>query len=60
VRLATRNEVRTVEGNTLPLAVESICIHGDAPNSGEVARRVRQRLEEAGIGIAPVRPLSPV
>jgi 5-oxoprolinase (ATP-hydrolysing) subunit A len=60
VRLATMNEVGTVEGNTLPLAVQSICIHGDAPNSGEVARRVRQRLEEAGIGIAPVRPLSPV
>jgi 5-oxoprolinase (ATP-hydrolysing) subunit A len=60
VRLATRNEVGTVEGNTLPLTVESICIHGDASNSGEVARRVRQRLEEAGIGIAPVRPLSAV
>jgi 5-oxoprolinase (ATP-hydrolysing) subunit A len=60
VRLATRNEVGTVAGNTLPLAAQSICIHGDAPNSGEVARRVRQRLEEAGIGIAPVRPLSPV
>src|SRR5215211_3939706 len=60
VRLATRDEVGTVAGNTLPLAVQSICIHGDAPNSGEVARRVRQRLEEAGIGIAPVRPLSPV
>jgi len=60
VRLATRDEVGTVEGNTLPLAVQSICIHGDAPNSGEVAQRVRQRLEEAGIGIAPVRRLSPV
>ena len=28
----------TVAGNTLPLAVQSICIHGDAPNSGDVAR----------------------
>jgi UPF0271 protein len=56
VRLATENEVGTVEGGTLPLTVQSICIHGDAPNSGEVARRVRQRLEEAGIGIAPVAP----
>jgi UPF0271 protein len=55
VRLATWNEVGTVEGGTLPLEVQTICIHGDAPNSGEVARRVRQRLEEAGIGIAPVR-----
>jgi UPF0271 protein len=56
VRLATRGEVGTVEGGTLALDVRTICIHGDAPNSGEIARRVRQRLEEAGIGIAPVRP----
>lgn len=54
VRLATRGEVGTVEGDTLPLAVETICIHGDAPNSGEIARRVRQRLEEAGVEIAPI------
>jgi UPF0271 protein len=55
VRLATKDEVGTVEGDTLPLRVQSICIHGDAPNSGEVARRVRQRLEEAGVEIAPIR-----
>ena len=36
------------------LAVQSICIHGDAPNSGEVARRVRESLEAAGVEIAPV------
>jgi UPF0271 protein len=54
VRLATKREVGTVEGDTLPLAVETICIHGDAPNSSEIARRVRQRLEEAGIEIEPI------
>jgi UPF0271 protein len=54
VRLATANEVGTVEGGTLSLTVQSICIHGDAANSGEVARRVRQRLEEAGVEIAPI------
>ncbi len=54
VRLATKAEVGAVEGDTLPLSVETICIHGDAPNSGEIARRVRQRLEEAGVEIAPI------
>jgi UPF0271 protein len=54
VRLATKGEVGTVEGDTLPLAVETICIHGDAPNSGEIARQVRQRLESAGVEIAPI------
>ncbi|MFT4040925.1 MAG: 5-oxoprolinase subunit PxpA, partial [Thermomicrobiales bacterium] len=44
VRLATMAEVGTVEGDTLPLAIRTICIHGDAPNSGEIARTVRERL----------------
>lgn len=54
VLLATRREVGTVEGDALPLAVETICIHGDAPNSGEIARRVRERLEESGVAIEPI------
>jgi 5-oxoprolinase (ATP-hydrolysing) subunit A len=54
VRLATEREVGTVEGGTLPLDVKTICIHGDAPNSGEIARTVRRRLEEAGVAIAPI------
>lgn len=54
VRLATMAEVGTVEGGTLKLAVRTICIHGDAPNSGEIALKVRNRLEEAGVVIAPI------
>lgn len=54
VRLAIQGEVETVEGGTLPMQVETICIHGDAPNSGEIARRARQRLEGAGVEIRPV------
>ncbi|MFN8663569.1 MAG: 5-oxoprolinase subunit PxpA [Thermomicrobiales bacterium] len=54
VRLATKAEVGTVEGDTLPLAVRTICIHGDAPNSGEIARTVRDRLQDAGVEIAPI------
>jgi UPF0271 protein len=54
VRLATKQEVGTVEGGVLPLNVRTICIHGDAPNSGEIARRVRQALEGAGVEIASV------
>lgn len=54
VRIALEQKVGTVEGGELPMAVETICIHGDAPNSGEIARRVRQRLEEAGVEVAPI------
>ena len=54
VRIATERTVGTVEGGELPMDVRTICIHGDAPNSGEVARRVRQRLEEAGVEVTPI------
>lgn len=54
VRIALERTVETVDGGSLPMAVQSLCIHGDAPNSGDIARRVRQRLEEAGVEITPV------
>lgn len=54
VRLATKQEIGTVEGDALPLSVRTICIHGDAPNSGEIARRVREALEGAGVEITSI------
>ena len=54
VRLATKQEVGTVEGDALPLSVRTICIHGDAPNSGEIARRVRKALQAAGVEITSI------
>lgn len=54
VRIATRRTIGTIEGDDLPMAVETVCIHGDAPNSGEIARRVRQRLEQAGVDVVSI------
>jgi len=48
------NRIPTVEGETLHAEVETICIHGDAPNAPEIAQRVRQRLEEAGVTVRPL------
>jgi UPF0271 protein len=54
VRLATRQSVATVDGGELAMPVQTMCIHGDAANSGEIARRVRRRLEEAGVSVTPI------
>ena len=40
--------VVTVSGKRVPLAPQSICVHGDRPNAPEVARAVRRRVESAG------------
>jgi Uncharacterized proteins, homologs of lactam utilization protein B len=38
-------------GRTLSVRAASLCLHGDTPGSVELARRVRARLEEAGVRV---------
>ncbi len=58
VRIATEKKIGAVDGVDLPMDVKTICIHGDAPNSGEIARAVRHVLEAAGVEVAPIRRTS--
>ena len=57
VRLVREGRVRTVDGGDLELEVESICVHGDAPNAPQIAKAIRGALEEAGIELAPLADL---
>jgi UPF0271 protein len=40
-------------GDAIPLEARSICVHGDTPGAVAMARIVRQRLEAAGVAVAP-------
>jgi UPF0271 protein len=57
VRLVRDGKVLTVEGADLELQVESVCVHGDAPNAPAIARAIRGALQEAGIEVAPLAEL---
>src|SRR5947208_2147243 len=57
VRLVRDGRVRTVDGGDLELEVESICVHGDAPNAPQIAQAIRGALEEAGIELASLADL---
>ena len=41
-----------VGGDPIPLAAQSICIHGDSPGAVAMARHIRSRLTTAGVAIA--------
>jgi UPF0271 protein len=43
----------SVSGKRIPVAVDTICVHGDEPTAVAMARSVRRRLEESGIVVAP-------
>ena len=59
LRLIRAHRVPTVEGGELELEVESICVHGDAPNAPEIARAIRETLGEAEIELVPLADLHP-
>ncbi|HEX6852210.1 MAG TPA: 5-oxoprolinase subunit PxpA [Candidatus Polarisedimenticolaceae bacterium] len=49
VRIATRGEVLTLDGTTLQVRAQSICVHGDTPGAAAIAAAVRRRLVAAGV-----------
>jgi UPF0271 protein len=57
VRLVEERVVRTVDGGDLPLEVESVCVHGDAPNAAAIAAAIRAALAGAEIEVVPLAEL---
>jgi UPF0271 protein len=53
-RLVREQKVAALDGTVLTMAVDTICIHGDAPNAPAIARRVRERLSTTGIQVMPL------
>ena len=47
VDMVIDKRVVTADGTTLTLDVGSVALHGHIPSAGDIARRVRERLEEA-------------
>lgn len=53
VSIARDRVVRTSDGDTLALEVDSLCIHGDTPGAPSIARAVREALMRAGVEVGP-------
>lgn len=51
VRMVREGVVLTRDGQPVPLRVDTICVHGDTPGAGELARRLRTGLEAEGIEV---------
>jgi UPF0271 protein len=50
-------KVTAITGKEIRLDADTICLHGDTPGAAEIARRVRERLEAAGIRPVPMAQL---
>jgi UPF0271 protein len=52
--IVERGQVTAWDGAPVPVAAQTLCIHGDSPAALEIARAVRAALEGAGVRVAPI------
>jgi 5-oxoprolinase (ATP-hydrolysing) subunit A len=52
LRLVEDGVVVAVDGSRVPVAADSLCVHGDSPGAVEMAGAVRAGLERAGVPLA--------
>jgi 5-oxoprolinase (ATP-hydrolysing) subunit A len=58
LRVAREGRIDASDGSDLDVRVQSVCLHGDAPNAVDVARAVRQRLDENGVQVRSLREIA--
>jgi UPF0271 protein len=55
VKMVRDKQVVAVDGSTIALKADTICLHGDTPGAADHARAVRKGLEQAGIVVKNLR-----
>ncbi|OBF05446.1 hypothetical protein A5730_01320 [Mycobacterium sp. ACS4054] len=53
--MVTTGRVTAVDGTSVAVAAESVCVHGDSPGAVQIATAVRDRLTAAGVEIGAFR-----
>jgi len=56
--MVSEGAIISASGKRLPVAIDTVCVHGDNPAAVAMAGRVRARLESAGIAIRPMMAAS--
>lgn len=49
-----RGSVTAITGKSIRLQADTVCMHGDTPGAAQIVRAVRERLEAAGVSVAPM------
>jgi UPF0271 protein len=51
--MVTAGRVAAIDGSTIQITVESVCVHGDSPGAVQIANAVRERLVADGVELKP-------
>ena len=56
LRMVSEGAVRATDGTDVPIAADTVCLHGDGPHAVVFARRLNTALRDAGIELREVEP----
>ena len=54
LRMAKEGNVVAVDGSSIPLKVQTLCVHGDTPTAVDLVKNIRETLEAEGVSLAPM------
>ena len=57
LRMVLEGKATSIDGDTIEVDAESLCIHGDTPGAVEMARVLRQRLDAESVTVTPLSQL---
>lgn len=57
LRMLDEGALTSINGNKVPVAPETVCVHGDGPEALAMAETLRHRLEQAGVAVRAFRTL---
>ncbi len=43
-----------VDGTTIPMEVQTLCVHGDTPTAVDLVKSIRAILEDDGVEVKPM------
>lgn len=55
VRMVSEGAIVAADGTRLPVAIDTVCVHGDTPGAVEAATLIREAFASAGIPLRPFR-----
>jgi UPF0271 protein len=55
LRMVEEQAITSRGGKRIPVPVDTVCVHGDTPGAVGIARRIRERLEAAGIRLVALK-----
>ena len=50
--MITEQRVQTTAGEDIILNIDTICVHGDTPGAAQIAQKLRDSLEVAGVTLS--------